>query len=153
MVPCLPSPVQISCRTTHLFHASSVDDYLAEEVLSGCMDGPFPRDEIERIVRGPFQSSSLIVAVQTQAPGEPDKICICRNLSKSHHSILSVNSFIKTVHFPICFDMAVRVAEVVSSFIHLGFSALCLGLDSVPRFICIEPCMVPVVLSGPCLAV
>lgn len=124
------------------FHALAIDDYLADEVSSGRMDGPFSRDEVERIVRGPFQSSPLIVAVQTQAPGEPDKIRICRNLSKSSQSILSVNSFIKTVHFPTRFDTAVRVAEVVSFPPRLGFSTLRFCHGSVPGLLPVELCIV-----------
>jgi hypothetical protein len=84
------------------------------EVASGCMDGPFSCTEVTRILRGPFRSSPLVIAVQLQAPGEPDKIRICWHLSKAKKSILSVDSFIKTTDFPMCFDTAARIVELVS---------------------------------------
>lgn len=124
------------------FHASFIDDYLTDEVSSGRMDGPFPKEEIERILRGPFQSSPLIVAVQSQAPGEPDKLRVCRNLSKSGHSIMSVNSFIKTIHFPTRFDTAVRVAEVVSIHPPLSWVQYPIFQWQFSVLLCPELCMV-----------
>lgn len=117
--------------TTHILnnhaslthHSALLDEYLADEKASGRIDGPFSLGEITRILRGPFQSSPLVVVVQPQAPGEPDKIRICRHLSKSKDSIMSVNSFIKTTHFPTRFDTAARVAELVSSFFPLSLPA------------------------------
>lgn len=99
-------------------HSSVVDEYLDEEMASGRLDGPFSKSEVSRILRGSFQSSPLVVAIQPQAPGEPDKVRICRHLSKSKDSILSVNSFIKTTEFPTRFDTAASVAELVSLFVH-----------------------------------
>ncbi|PPQ84094.1 hypothetical protein CVT25_002173 [Psilocybe cyanescens] len=84
-----------------LDYPDKVSDYLLEEVSAGCMSGPFSKEAVEQILRGPFQSSPLIVAVQPQGPGEPDKICICRNLSKATKGVPSVNSFISKSDFPL----------------------------------------------------
>jgi len=82
------------------------------------MSGPFSQEMVECILRGPFQSSPLIVSVQPQGPDEPDKIRICRHLSKSTRNIRSVNSFISKHDFPTCFDTASRVADMVSLFLY-----------------------------------
>jgi len=103
-----------TCEHMHL-----IDDYLLEELSSGRMSGPFSKEDVERILRGPFQSSPFIVAFQPQAPGEPDKIRICRHLSKSTKNIASVNSFMTKSDFPTRFDTASRVAEIVSLFLYL----------------------------------
>lgn len=95
-------------------HDKVIDEYLLDETLAGRLDGPYDLITIQKILRGPFQASPLIVAVQPQAPGEPDKIRVCRHLSKLRRSIASVNSFIKQIPFPTRFDTAVRVAELVS---------------------------------------
>lgn len=109
-------------------HWPLIDTYLLDEVSSGRMDGPFSRSMVESILRGPFQASPLLVVVQPQAPGEPDKIRICRHLSKSKkasaHSeaIPSVNSFIHKETFPTRFDTIVKVAEAVSHLTSPSFS-------------------------------
>jgi len=99
---------------TVMEHQSEVDEYLEKEVVARRISGPFSRETMEQILRGPFQSSPLIVAVQPQAPGEPDKIRICRHLSKSTRITPSVNSFIPKHYFPTRFDTASRVADIVS---------------------------------------
>jgi len=95
-------------------HSAVVDKYLADEVQSGRMSGPFSQQDITKILRGPFQSSPLIVAVQSQAPCVPDKLRICRHLSKSSKEVPSVNSYITKMDFPTRFDTASRVADMVS---------------------------------------
>jgi hypothetical protein len=117
-------------------HWPLIDSYLLDEVSSGRMDGPFSRSTVESILRGPFHASPLLVVVQPQAPGEPDKIRICRHLSKSKKAsaskgpIPSVNSFIHKETFPTRFDTIIRVAEAVSLTISiyiyiLTFSSSC----------------------------
>jgi len=103
---------------TVLDHLPDVDEYLKEEVVAGRMSGPFSKAMVEDILRGPFQSSPLIVSVQPQGSGEPDKIHICRHLSKSSRNIPSVNSFISKHNFPTHFDTASQVADMVSSFFY-----------------------------------
>jgi hypothetical protein len=51
----------------------AVESYIQNEVAANRMSGPFTIDVVERILRGPVQSSPLIVSVQPQGPGEPDK--------------------------------------------------------------------------------
>jgi len=103
---------------TVLDYLPDVDEYLKDEVAAGRMSGPFSKEMVEGILRGPFQSSPLIVSVQPQGPGEPDKIRICRHLSKSSRNVPSVNSFISKHNFPTRFDTASRVADMVSSFLY-----------------------------------
>ena len=91
-----------------------VQDYLCKELLACRMSGPFSREEAELILRGPFFSSPLIVDVQPQQPGTPDKIRICRHLSKGSKLHPSVNSHIRKEDFPTRFDLASKVAEIVS---------------------------------------
>jgi hypothetical protein len=92
---------------------NDVLSYLAEEVYDGRMSGPLSRTEVESTLRGPFYSSPLLVSVQPQAPGTPDKIRMCKNLSKGTKSVASVNSHILKTSFPTRFDTASRVADIV----------------------------------------
>lgn len=103
-------PNHPSCIT----YKAAVDAYLAEEVAAGRMSGPYSKLETERILRGPFQSSPLIVSVQPQQPGTPDKLRVCRHLSKGSKLHPLVNSFIEKTDFPTRFDTATRVAEIIS---------------------------------------
>jgi len=100
---------------TALEHPSAVDDYLKVEIAAGRTSGPFSHEMVEHILRGPFQSSPLIVAIQPQALGELDKLRICWHLSKSTKIVASVNSFISKHDFPTCFDTVIRVANMVST--------------------------------------
>ena len=113
-MPALSSTVIIPNHPSVAFHMDMVYLYLEDELAAGRMSGPFSRSEVERILRGPFHSSPFIVAIQTQAPGVPDKVRICRHLSKATRTFPSVNSFIEKEDFPTRFDTAARVAEVVS---------------------------------------
>lgn len=99
--------------STHAY-MSDVQDYLKKELQSGRMSGPFSREETETILRGPFQSSPLIVSLQPQQRGMPDKVRICRHLSKASKFHASVNSHIQKDDFPTRFDLASKVAEIVS---------------------------------------
>ncbi len=101
-------------------HFPAVDGYLAEEVSAGRMSGPFTKSNVEWILHGPFQASPLIVAVQTQQPGTPDKLRICRHLSKGSKIYPSVNSYIDKEDFPTRFDTAAHVADIVSLFLFLS---------------------------------
>ena len=118
-MPTLSSTVIIPNHPSVAFHMDKVYLYLEEELAAGRISGPFSKSEVERILRGPFHSSPFIVAIHTQAPGVPDKIRICRHLSKATRSFPSVNSFIEKEDFPTRFDTAARVAEVVGYLFHL----------------------------------
>jgi len=97
-------------------------NYLTEEVQDGRMSGPLSRAEVESTLRGPFYSSPLLVSVQPQAPGTPDKIRMCKNLSKGTKTTASVNSHIPKASFPTRFDTASRVADMVSLPLSFVFS-------------------------------
>jgi hypothetical protein len=103
-------------------YSQTTEEYLKSEVQDGRMTGPFSRIETEKILRGPFFSSPLIVSVQPQQPGTPDKLHVCRHLSKSNKSNPSVNSHVKKDDFPTRFDTASKVADLVSFPIHLIFT-------------------------------
>jgi len=82
--------------------------------LPGRMSGPFSHEETELILHGPFQASPLIVSLQPQQHSMPDKVRICRHLSKASKLHASMNSHIRKEDFPTCFDLASKVAEIVS---------------------------------------
>jgi hypothetical protein len=103
-------PNHISCQE----HLVQIQTYLEDEANDGRMSGPFSKKATESILRGPFFSSPLLVAVQPQAPNVPDKIRICRHLSKHSLSSPSVNSYVTKDSFPTRFDTASRVADIVS---------------------------------------
>lgn len=92
-----------------------IDEYLLDEVTAGRMSGPYSRPIVERILRGPFISSPLIISVSSQGPDLVDKIRICRNLSKCSPEQPSVNSFIQKDLFPTRFDTAIRMANILAS--------------------------------------
>jgi len=104
-------PNHVSCAE----HPSVVADYLAGEVMSGRMSGPFSLERVERILGGAVFVSPLLVAEQTQEPGAPSKLRICRHLSKDTKDTHSVNSHIEKDAFPARFDTALRVADAVSA--------------------------------------
>lgn len=113
-MPPLTQTVIIDNHLSALQYPDTIKEYLADEVSAGRMSGPFPRDVTEQILRGPFFSSPLIVSVQTQAPGTPDKLRVCRHLSKSNKTCCSVNSHVNKEDFPTRFDTASRVADIIS---------------------------------------
>ena len=91
-----------------------VYNYLTEEVRDGRMSGPLSCAEVESTLHGPFFSSPLLVSIQPQAPATPDKIRMCKNLSKATKTVNSVNSHILKASFPTRFDTASHVADIVS---------------------------------------
>ena len=113
-MPALTESVILPNNPSTYPYMHEIQDYLRKELLAGRMSGPFSREETELILRGPFFSSPLIVDVQPQQPGTPDKIRICRHLSKGSKLHPSVNSHIRKEDFPTRFDLASKVAEIVS---------------------------------------
>ncbi|PPR05117.1 hypothetical protein CVT24_010092 [Panaeolus cyanescens] len=109
---------------THIFpnhfsvlgHEEVIDSYLKEEVECGRLDGPFSKELVEGILRGPFFSSPLLIVSQPQGPNLPDKIRVCRHLSKedAKRDIPSVNSYIVKDDFPTRFDTATKVAKMIA---------------------------------------
>jgi hypothetical protein len=113
-MPSLTETVILENHPSAQQYPDTVKQYLEDEVEAGRMDGPFSHDTIKSILRGPFFVSPLIVSVQPQGLGMPDKLRVCRHLSKSNKSTPSVNSHAKKEDFPTRFDTASRVADIVS---------------------------------------
>ncbi|KAF7303601.1 Reverse transcriptase/ribonuclease H [Mycena indigotica] len=113
--PVLNRTVIIPNHPSTLAHSSFVNDYLAEEVAAGRMSGPFSQSKTETILQGFFQCSPIIIAVQPQGPGEPDKLRLCRHLSKGAPTHPSTNHFIDKDKFPTKFGTASDVAEIIST--------------------------------------
>jgi len=113
-MPRLSHTIIFPNNPSSLSHTQEIDNYLNTEMLAHRMSGPFSREGAERILCGPFQASPLIVSIQPQHPGAPDKIRICHHLSKASKAHVSVNSHIAKEDFPTRFDTASRVAEIVS---------------------------------------
>jgi hypothetical protein len=130
-MPPILQTVIIPNNPSILPHMTFIQEYLSKELVAGRISGPFAREETELILRGPFQSSPLIVSAQPQEPGIPDKLRICRHLSKATKSHASVNSHIRKDDFPTRFDMALAVAGIVSpTFLFLPQSTfICLLCD------------------------
>ena len=63
MPPLLPLSLPFS-------HMDAVDDYMHKKLLAGRILVPFSRKEVELVLRGAFQSSLLIIAVQPIHPNE-----------------------------------------------------------------------------------
>jgi hypothetical protein len=75
-------------------HTAFVQNYLDEEILAYRMSGPFTQEEVETILGGPFQCSPMIISVLVQGQDLPDKLCLCRHLSKGDNHTLSTNAYI-----------------------------------------------------------
>lgn len=103
--------------STHAY-MSDVKDYLQKELITSRMSGPFLRKETELILHGPFQSSLPIVSLQLQQHGMPEKVKICRHLSKASKLNASVNSHIHKEDFPMYFNLMSKVIEIVSLLFH-----------------------------------
>ena len=68
--------------STHA-NMSDVEDYLQKELSAGRMSGPFSCKEMDLILHGPFKFSLLIVSLQPQQCGMPDKVRIYRHCKQS----------------------------------------------------------------------
>ena len=113
-MPALTEAVILPNNSSTYPYMHEINDYLQKELLAGWMSGPFSCEEAEVILCGPFFSSLLVVDVQPQQPGMPDKIRICRHLFKASKLHPSVNSHIWKEDFPTHFDLVSKVAEIVS---------------------------------------
>jgi hypothetical protein len=118
-------------------HSAFVQNYLDEEILARRMSGPFTQEEVETIFSGRFQCSPMIVSVSVQGPDLPDKLCLCRHLSKGDKHTLSTNAYIDKEKYPTKFGSAAHVAEIVSVFLLFLL---------VPVYVCCTPgacCFIP----------
>jgi hypothetical protein len=113
-------------------HEEFICSYLLEEVEARRMSGPFSRDETETILMGPFLCSPIIITVQPQNPGEPNKLCLSRHLSKGNKQQLSTNVYIDKEKFPTKYNTTAEVAEIVST---LPFFPLPIPTPHPPFFV------------------
>jgi hypothetical protein len=122
-LPKLTHTVIIPNHSSVAEYPEPVQEYIENELSVGRISGPFSQKEVERILRGPFYASPLIVAKQEQGPDKSPKFRVCRNLSKDDpvSGIGSVNSFIDKTEFPTRLDMAFKVYELVSPKPHIYF--------------------------------
>ncbi|KAF7348151.1 hypothetical protein MSAN_01768000 [Mycena sanguinolenta] len=116
-LPELDQTIIIPNHRSALEDSDVIREYLDTEISKGRMSGPYTREEMERICRGPFFSSPLIVATQDQGPGLEPKKRVCRHLSKGDPSsgTPSVNDHIDKEDFPTRFDMPSQMAELVAT--------------------------------------
>lgn len=112
-MPRLSDTVIFQNHPSALLYFDTVNKYLTDELLAGRMSGPFSLQHTENILRGPIFCSPLLVSVQIQQPGTPDKLRVCRHLSKGDKNTPSMNSHIHKEDFPTRFDTASRVADIV----------------------------------------
>jgi hypothetical protein len=115
-MPQLTDTVIFKNHPSTLLYSDIVVKYLTDELAAGRMSGPFSLQLVEEILRGPILCSPLLVSVQVQQPGTPDKLRVCRHLSKGDKNTSSMNSHIQKEDFPTRFDTASRVADIVSFF-------------------------------------
>ncbi|KAF5346278.1 hypothetical protein D9757_014841 [Collybiopsis confluens] len=119
-MPTLSETIIINNHSSTIRYPEVVEEYISEESTAGRMSGPFSKEEVELILRGPFVSSPLIVSEQTQGPGKPSKLRVCRNLSKDSTDssglvFPAVNSYVEKELFPTTFDSAAIVAEWITA--------------------------------------
>jgi hypothetical protein len=115
-MPPLTDTIIFKNHPSTLHYSDTIDKYLTDEVVAGRMSGPFSLQHVERILRGAIFCSPLLVSVQVQQPGTPDKLRVCRHLSKGDKNTPSMNSHVHKEDFPTRFDTASRVANIVGSF-------------------------------------
>jgi hypothetical protein len=113
-MPPLTDTVIFNNHPSALLYPDAVNNYLIEELAAGRMSGPFSLQHAENVLRGAILCSPLLVSIQTQQPGMPDKLRVCRHLSKGDKITSSMNSHILKEDFPTRFDTASRVADIVS---------------------------------------
>ena len=90
-MPALTEPIVLPNNPSTYPYMHNIHNYLQKELSMGRMSGPFSCEETELILHGPFYSSLLIVSLQPQQWGMPDKIRICRHLSKGSKQHPSIN--------------------------------------------------------------
>ena len=112
-MPPLTDTVIFKNHPSTILFPDTVDKYLTDELLAGRMSGPFTLQRVENILRGPIFCSPLLVSIQIQQPGTPDKLRVCRHLSKGDKNTPSTNSHIQKEDFPTRFDTASKVADIV----------------------------------------
>jgi hypothetical protein len=119
-MPPITDTVIFKNHSSTTIHSDVIDKYLTDEINAGRMSGPFSCQQVGQTLRGSFLCSPLLVSVQIQQSGTPDKLRVCRHLSKGDKNTPSMNSHINKDDFPTRFDTALRVADVVGLFLLSG---------------------------------
>ena len=99
-MPPLTDTVIFKNHPSALLHPDVIDKYLTDEFNAGHMSGPFSLQRIESILCGAIFCSPLLISIQIQQPGMPDKLRVCQHLSKGDKNIPSMNSHIHKEDFP-----------------------------------------------------
>ena len=115
VMPPLTDTVIFKNHPSIIPHSDLIDKYLTDELVAGRMSGPFSRNQVEELLLDSFFCSPLLVSTQIQQPGMPDKLRVCRHLSKGDKHTPSTNSHIHKEDFPTRFDTALKVADIVGS--------------------------------------
>ena len=68
-MPALTTTVILPNHISVTQHAELVHQYLSDELEAGRMSGPFSRQRVEKILRGPFFSSPFLISVEYWASG------------------------------------------------------------------------------------
>lgn len=107
-----------------------VDKSLKEEVTAGRMDGPYSRNDIEKIFGGKFRCSPITVSEQDQEGTTEKKLRMCIDLSrKDYTGGSSPNDYSSMEDFPTSYDTSAIVAEWVrQSYLPPSFTLLPLRL-------------------------
>ncbi|KAF7311173.1 hypothetical protein MKEN_01018500 [Mycena kentingensis (nom. inval.)] len=126
-------------------YPEAVQEYVDKELRLGRCSGPFTREEVERILCGPFRVSPLLVATSDQGPGLPPKLRVCRNLSKGDGDLDAINELIDKDLFPTSFDFASRVAEVIAN-APAGTQACSFDFESFHRTVPVHPAHKPYIV-------
>jgi hypothetical protein len=93
LMPNLESTNILPNHPSVLEHPVAVDEYLETEVAAGRMTGPLDRAIVKKILRGPFQSSPLIVAVHRKPQATPTRFeSAATSLSRQNRSLPSTPS-------------------------------------------------------------
>lgn len=93
-----------------LSYPDTISNYLSKEVSAGRSSGPFSQEVTEKNLTWHL-SILLIVSVQ---PQDLEYLTNCQHLSKTMKFHASINSHIHKDDFPMCFDTASKVADIVS---------------------------------------
>jgi len=101
-MPLLSLMVVMPNNPSTLAYPLTISDYLNKEVTASRLSGLFSHDDTEQFPCGPFQSSFLIVSVQPQELGVPDKLRVCQHLLKTMKFHASINLHIHKDDFPMC---------------------------------------------------
>jgi hypothetical protein len=117
----IPSTVIFPNDISVTDNADFVNQYIQDKIAASRMSGPYSQQEAETILNGPFQCSPMLVSMQIQGPGVPDKLRLCRHLLKGDKHSVSTNSYVDKGKFPTKVGTASNVADIVSARLPLPY--------------------------------